>query len=69
MRVGGDDDDSSSIKLLDGTNYHQWQPKMEASLKYKELWGYVSGDCVRPDASARPTEPVTNGTDSYIMHT
>ena len=30
---------------------------MEALLKYKELWGYVSGDCVRPDASARPTEP------------
>ena len=30
---------------------------MEALLKYKELWGYVSGDCVWPDASARPTEP------------
>ena len=57
MHVGGDDDDSSSIKLLDGTNYHQWQPKMEALLKYKELWGYVSGDCVQPNASARPTEP------------
>ena len=24
MRVGGDDDDSSGVKLLDGTNYHQW---------------------------------------------
>ena len=30
---------------------------MEALLKYKELWGYVSGDCVQPDASVRPTEP------------
>ena len=37
MRVGGDDDDSSGVKLLDGTNYHQWRPKMEALLKYKEL--------------------------------
>ena len=57
MCVGGDDDDSSGVKLLDGTNYHQWHPKMEALLKYKELWGYVSGDCVRPEASERPTEP------------
>ena len=57
MRVGGDDDDSSGVKLLDGTNYHQWRPKMEALLKYKELWGYVSGDCVRPDASPRPVDP------------
>ena len=24
MRVGGDDDDSSNVKMLDGTNYHQW---------------------------------------------
>ena len=55
--VGGDDDDSSGVKLLDGTNYHQWRPKMEALLKYKELWGYVSGDCIKPDASVRPTEP------------
>ena len=57
MHVGGDDDDSSSVKLLDGTNYHQWRPKMEALLKYKELWGYISGDNVQPDASERPTEP------------
>ena len=65
MRVGGDDNDSSSVKLLDGTNYHQWQPKMEALLKYKELWGYVSGDNVWPNASERPTEPSpTEGTSS-----
>ena len=57
MHVGGDDDDSSSVKLLDGTNYHQWRLKMAALLKYKELWGYVSGDCIWPDASPRPTEP------------
>ena len=43
MRIGGDDDDSSGVKLLDGTNYHQWQPKMEALLKYKELLGI----CIR----------------------
>ena len=30
---------------------------MEALLKYKELWGYVSGDCIKPEASERPTEP------------
>ena len=57
MCVGGNDDDSSGVKLLDGTTYHQWRPKMEALLKYKELWGYVSGDCVWPDASPRPTDP------------
>ena len=51
MRVGGDDDDSSGVKLLDGTNYHQWRPKMEALLKYKELWGYVDERAMRPGGS------------------
>ena len=43
--------------MLDGTNYHQWRPKMEALLKYKELWGYISGDNVWPEASDKPKEP------------
>jgi hypothetical protein len=41
-RVGGDGD-KSDVKTLDGTNYQQWAPKMEAYLKSKELWYYVSG--------------------------
>jgi hypothetical protein len=42
MRVGGDGD-KSDVKTLDGTNYQQWAPKMQAYLKSKELWYYVNG--------------------------
>ena len=39
------------------TIINEWRPKMEALLKYKELWGYVSGDNIWLDASERPVEP------------
>ena len=57
MMIGGDNDNSSTIKILDGTNYQQWAPKMEAYLKSKKLWYYVSGDTPAPSCIDQPAEP------------
>jgi hypothetical protein len=57
MRVGGDDD-KSDVKVLDGTNYQQWAPKMQAYLKSKELWYYISGVKNRPSCIPEPLRPV-----------
>ena len=56
MHVGGNDD-SSTFKPLDGTNYKQWAPKMRAYLMSKELWGYISGQIPCPKSSTVPKEP------------
>jgi hypothetical protein len=57
MRVGGDGD-KSDVKTLDGTNYQQWAPKMQAYLKSKELWYYVNSVKNRPSCIPEPTLPV-----------
>ena len=57
MHVGGDGTDSA-IKLLDGTNYKQWAPKMRAWLMSKELCGYVSGTIPCPKVTSIPKPPV-----------
>ena len=41
-RVGGEGL-TSSIKMLDGTNYQEWAQKLEAYLRTQELWQYVNG--------------------------
>jgi hypothetical protein len=57
MRVGGDGD-KSDVKVLDGTNYQQWAPKMQAYLKSKELWYYVNGVTNCPSCIDPPAEPI-----------
>ena len=34
---------TSSILMLDGTNYQEWAQKLEAYLRTQELWQYVNG--------------------------
>ena len=58
MHVGGNDNFDSAIKLLDGTNYKQWAPKMRAYLMSKELWGYVSGSIPCPKVASVPKAPI-----------
>jgi hypothetical protein len=50
MKVGGDGD-KSDVKTLDGTNYQQWAPKMQAYLKSKELCKW----CKKPSIMYRST--------------
>ena len=57
MHVGGDGTDSA-VKLLDGTNYKHWAPKMRAWLMSKELWGYVSGTIPCPKVTSIPKPPI-----------
>jgi hypothetical protein len=55
MTVGGDD--KSDIKILDGTNYQQWAPKMIALLRSKELGNYINGIIKRPFCIEEPVAP------------
>jgi hypothetical protein len=55
MTVGGDD--KSNIKILDGTNYQQWAPKMIALLRSKELGNYINGMTKRPFCIEEPVPP------------
>jgi hypothetical protein len=57
MQVGGDGD-KSDVKMLDGTNYQQWAPKMRAYLMSKELWYYVNGETEHPLCVDAPIQPV-----------
>jgi hypothetical protein len=57
MKVGGDGD-KSDVKILDGTNYQQWAPKMKAYLMSKELWYYVNSYKTCPNCIAEPEAPV-----------
>ena len=65
MCVGGNDN-NSTFKPLDGTNYKQWAPKMRAYLMLKELWGYVSGTIPCPKAASIPREPTPDPTTGMI---
>jgi hypothetical protein len=56
MTVGGDN--KSDVKILDGTNYQQWAPKMRALLMAKELSAYVNGAIKRPYCQPEPHPPV-----------
>jgi hypothetical protein len=66
MRVGGDGD-KSDVKILDGTNYQQWAPKMQAYLKSKELWYYINGVKNRPSCIPEPVRPVPAAGSTTIL--
>jgi hypothetical protein len=66
MRVGGDGD-KSDVKILDGTNYQQWAPKMQAYLKSKELWYYISSVKNRPSCIPEPIRPVPAAGSTTIL--
>jgi hypothetical protein len=56
IAVGGDD--KSDVKILDGTNYQQWAPKMRPFLMAEELSAYVNGIIKRPYCQPEPHPPV-----------
>lgn len=40
---------AQDIEKLDEKNYEAWRMQMKSVLIYNDLWGYVSGDIVKPE--------------------
>ena len=46
------------IDPLDGTNYESWKIHMRSILKKQKLWGYVTGETLKPEATAADANAV-----------
>ena len=49
--AGGDDSLQAISVRLDGKNYSYWSYVMKNFLKGKQMWGYISGVIVAPEAA------------------
>jgi len=52
-------DRSSSIELLNSSNYEVWRIRMKAVLLRHDKWGYVSGSIPEPEAVSRDRATTT----------
>ncbi|XP_071579377.1 uncharacterized protein [Temnothorax nylanderi] len=53
-------------KLSDG-NYEAWKMQMRSVLIYNDLWGYTSGEIVRPEAEASASNWTTKDEKALVL--
>jgi hypothetical protein len=44
--------------LFNGTNYHDWVPRMRLHMRGLRLWGFLTGEHPCPPSPSAPAQPV-----------